>query len=128
MGPRKSRRIVKKNDGRDQNILILFLLSKWLFFRFSDPGGKSTLGASESGDAPELIAGTSDFSPGRKVRMGHLAYRKIGKVTGGDFKFLMLKNNIFVLFFCDVDVVMRLRGCVCCMPKFGMAGFPVLRT
>ena len=56
------------------------MLSRWPF-RVSDPGGKSTLGASESGDAPEPIAGTSDFPPGWEVRMGHLAYRKIGKVT-----------------------------------------------
>ena len=80
-----------KNDGKDQNIRILFLLSRWLF-RVSDLGGKSTLGASESGDAPGLIAGASDFPPGREVRMGHLAYRKIGKVTeaSSNFKFLML--------------------------------------
>ena len=50
-------------------------------FLFPTRGGISTLGASESGDAPELIVGTSDFPPGREVRMGHLAYRKIGKVT-----------------------------------------------
>ena len=57
------------------------LTFKKAHFRVSDLGGESTLDASESGDAPGLIAGTSDFSPGREVRMGHLAYRKTGKVT-----------------------------------------------
>ena len=46
----------------------------------SDPEGKSTLSASELGDAPGLIAGTSDFPAGREVRMGHLAYQKIGRL------------------------------------------------
>jgi hypothetical protein len=58
------------------------MFSRCSFFRVSDPGGKPTLGASKSGDARcELIAGTSDFPPGREVQMGHLAYRKIGKVV-----------------------------------------------
>ena len=86
-----------KNEGKDQNIRILFLFSRWPF-RVSDPEGKSTLGASESGDAPGLIAGTSDFPSGREVRMGHLAYRKTSKVMEATSNFRWQKKYFRVIF------------------------------
>ena len=76
---------------------MLFLFSRWPF-RVSDPEGKSTLGASESGDAPGLSAGTSDFPSGREVRTGLLAYRKIGKVTEATSKFWLCRSGNIIIF------------------------------
>ena len=50
-------------------------------FLFNLGGNERAVHRSRSGDAPEFTAGTSDFFPGREVRTGRLAYRKIGKVT-----------------------------------------------
>ena len=77
---------------------------RWSFrIRISDPGGGSTFGASESGTVPDSIAGTSDFSPGREVRTGHLAHRNVSKVTEATSN-CMTKKIIFLLFLCDAPL------------------------
>ena len=50
-------------------------------FVISGPEGKSTFGASESGNVPGFVAGTSGSPSGREVRTGHLAHRNVGNVT-----------------------------------------------
>ena len=120
---RKSRRIVSLKqkcwEGPKYSHLVPVL--RWPF-RVSDPGGKSTLDASESGDAPGLIAGTSDFPHRLGSTNGTSCLPENWQGYGGDFKVteVMMKKKSYYF------SVMRFCGCVCCMPKFGIVRFPVL--
>ena len=86
-------------------------------FRVSDSRGKSTFGASGSATVADSIAGASHFPPGREVRTGHLAHRKIDKVTEATSNWRWPRKLVSCCF-----CVMRLCGCVCYTFKFGMGG------